>query len=302
MNEKEALSLFSERLDTYIDPQMNFIECACWFADDFSRFKRSIVEHILQRIRNPPYLPTKLIDQPRLPLYYLIDAMCKKCQTDYSTLFGDSLATVFESSLQLNDKQLNDKLCSLVDHWSDDSIFPESVIEKLRESINAVYRRASPNVIQPNQIVISQFGEDPTIFHEENKTEQIIVKHQFDENQNEIQQMQNEEHRYSREWMKNTAEWQTSKYDPNSQLIRDLDVDHRQKDYKLIQMVKVTPENANARCISCSGTFDRCVGPNGEECLKNAIWEEGRGYIHQQCKQYQASDSNAELLRFLLQK
>ncbi|KAK8853806.1 hypothetical protein M9Y10_016349 [Tritrichomonas musculus] len=330
MDQEQAIKLLSERLDTYDDPQFVFVDCICWFADDFARFKKGIINEILRRIRHPPILPQKHIEQPILPLYYLVDAISKNCEPSYSAQFGERLPQVFEQSLHLNDKHLNDKLFNLVEHWKLENIFSEYVIESLQEcvrnykKINAppppsisvpnIMPQSNVNFIQEtNQIPVNDYMHpiNPNVEVIEqsinDSTEQIsITPNQSPDIINDTLQFAesgttDEDHRMSREWMKSSAKWEQSKFDINERLVRDLDIDdHQRTSQQSIKMVRLTPENANARCISCSGTFDRCVGPNGEECLKDAIFEEGKGYIHEKCKNYEAETDENELIRRVL--
>ena len=318
MDQEQVIKLLSERLDTYDESQLVFVDCVSWFADDFSRFKKAIVNEILRRIRNPPILPQKRIEQPILPLYYLVDAISKNCDPGYSAYFGEKLPQVFEQSLYLNDQFLNEKLSRLVVHWKDDNIFNESVIELLQESIknyknsngksmniiptaNPLPQNTEAFNINPDQIPSNDYIQPtehsveivtPTI---DDSTDQISI-----EDQNPVI-INEDERRLSREWMKSVAKWVQSKYDPNDHLVRDLDADNNQQlNEQSTPLIRLTPSNENERCISCSGTFEHCVGPNGEQCLKDAIYIKDRGYIHQRCKNMQAEDDTHELLQSLL--
>lgn len=333
MDQEEVIKNLSERLDNFDDPQVIYVDCIIWYADDYSRFKKGIVHEILRRIRNPPILPQKHIEQPILPLYYLVDAISKNCDPGYSLVFGDKLPQVFEQSLYLNDKHLNSKLFGLVEHWKAENIFSESVIDQLQEAIStyktkmldgqptAIPANPNPNPNPQSQDQVSTFipsinqnpsndampsiSQNAEIFNpgiDSFNDQSSIMTDQTP--MMEYKSQSEKELRLSREWMQTSASWARSKFEPNNFLIRDLDADDNSHSFseQSTSMIRLTPENANATCYSCSGTFDRCYDANGEECLKDALIDTNGQYIHVKCKQLQAENPTHALLQKLFRK
>ena len=286
MDLETAIQLLSERLDTYYDPQSLIVESLSWFIEDYSRFKYAIVEEIIRRIINPPLLANKTSIQPRLPLFYLIDAVMRRASQIYSVPFGERLPAAYEASLRGNgDSVLIEKLGRLIDHWKQEQYFNDSVLEALQEKFTECTKiqniPAEPAPPSDESIFIQKQEEENQLPETIQFIPPTIITIQ--------EQKPDEERRLCREWMQSAIDWEAKPYE-SKPLIRDLDASSTNENKDVQFLILLTPENENVCCAACSGLFDHCIGPSGQECLKDAIYEKGFGYIHQKCKKHLDDD------------
>ena len=294
MNKETASKIFSELLDQFYENNKFQIDAFCYFADDFEQFKQIFVNQIVNRILNPPYLritkgnETTQSIQPVLLLYYLIDVFSKYCHQGYRNLFSDKLPTLFEYSLSFNDQYLTIKLHNLLNSWFDENVFDESVLEKLK----SLFPEDKPQGIeqfQPHVIMMQNPIQGMMNSYTMNQNPQIYPMNMDYNMFNNVQPqvinatLNDDDKRMCRTWMRNALDWETPNKDFKLTVCFEGDDDETPKDNEAIQFQKITEENQNATCISCSGTFKKGSGPNGEECFIGVAYIPKLGYIHQKC-------------------
>jgi hypothetical protein len=272
MTEEEARAAFSTFLDIF-DLTLSKVDAACWFLEDQQRFARSFGMIIMQRIVNPPQALGSYSEQPILPLYYLVDAICKRCGHIYCSVFSDRLPALIEKSIRRGDAALTLKLGKLIDNWSTENVFNETAIEMLKKVFGDAQAPTPPSgdpsvvLVEPAPPEFIHFVADSAPRYAGSVTTGDI----------------GDDRRLSRTWMRGVVEWESTAPTAGF-LIVDIDgIEPAPKPQTRVALVKVTAENERANCANCSGTFDKQVGPTGELCYIDCTWRMGVGYIHQSC-------------------
>jgi hypothetical protein len=272
--EEELTQVFNNFLDNFEASQLH-IPCGCWFLEDFSRFSRSFAQIIISRILTPPISPISHYEQPVLPLFYLIDAVCKSCGQVYCGIFAERLPQLFTTSLRRGDDHLKTKLIQLIRHWGTEGIFNEGIIDLLGKTAQgdlleepAIQAEPTPQPAQMYEPWLYAFSAS---------------------DQREVASAPTTERRFARNWMRGAVEWETLL--PQSELlIVDLDVtDEPVARAEAFGYVIVTAENENERCVKCTGHFDVVQGPTGENAFKGVVRIPRVGYMHQECYEHDQS-------------
>lgn len=309
MNKDSASRMFSELLDQLYENNIYIIDASCWFADDFERYKQVFVNQIVNRILNPPYLrvtkgnETTQIIQPALLLYYLIDAISKRCHQGYRNLFSEKLQTLFEYSLSFNDQLLAFKLQKLLGSWFNDNVFDESVLQNLKtlfDDDNTTQQGYEQQPLPPPIMMMQPTPQVSMFNYPINPNPQMYpMNNNFIINPVQPQvisaTLNDDDKRMCRSWMRSALDWETPNKEFRLVVCFDEDETDVSNNSETTQFQKITEENQNAICISCSGTFKKGSGPNGEECFIGVAFIPNRGYIHQKCLTHFNEDKNSSL-------
>lgn len=287
MTEQEAMAIFSQKLDTYFEPLIPNIEVFCWFAEDFSRYKEKFVEEICDRILRPRMLTIKQIEQPILPLFYLIDAICKKSNLlDYQKLFANHLPTLYENAFRRKEEKLTNKLIGLINIWGQNEIFSDQILSQLSEiqrkmitepqQAQLAQEKKEEEILKP-QIVQPVYVSMPTI--QQSIALEPITPQSVDER------------RLCRSWMRTALDWESS-LPLRTELMQDINMDDAPQQNESIAYIPITPDNQNARCCSCSGLFDKEINPETREWSWKGAEITSRGeYIHQKCRKLESNNN-----------
>lgn len=274
MDEAEAIRSFRQFIEQ-IDGRALQIESFCWFCDDFEMYKRSYVDEIENQINQTP------LSSPRALYYYhLIDAMCNRCVPAYRSMFSELLPRLVQSTLHRCQEQkqpwLVDKLGKLIEHWSSEKVLNDDVLRPLQEALKEVTmpvverREVAP---RPQPVVLTA----PAVV---NTPETVGLSRE-----------ETDEKRLARAWMRGQVDWETKVLPQPTLLEIDLEDTGKKVQAGNVSYVEITPDNERETCASCSGVFERALGPNGKQAFKGVtITEDGR-YVHQSCYQLDTSSS-----------
>jgi hypothetical protein len=259
-----------------LEPLKVQIDSMCWFAEDFSRFSSALGEEIVQRLLYPSSQQAKTFEATWV-LYSLISAICETCSSVYSIYFAEQLPTLIESSLRRGDEKIGTKLGKLIEHWEQNHFFNETVIGRFKQihKDSAKVARAPVPVEPEPRFQMYPMEEAPVMVV---SRPPVIVE--GTESQDD-----GEERRLYRGWMRTAVDWETP-LPRATDLILDADDDGGSRRGKeRICYIHVTPENENASCSSCSGMFEKVMGPDGALSYKGVVYVKGSGtYMHQSCQ------------------
>jgi hypothetical protein len=270
--EHELTAIFNTFLDTFDNSQVQ-INCACWLLTDFSRFNRSFADIIINRIFTPHISPTSHYEQPILPLFYLIDVVCKTCSHGYCGIFSERLPQLFQTALHRADAHLRVKLGGLIKHWGSEHVFNEGVIDLL----NKVYDSADLGAVE------QPAAAEPLAPMQPYESWVFAFSAPMPEREAAHVERPAAERRLARNWMRGAVEWETQA--AGSELLV-VDIDSRGEPVAGVggvEYVLVTKENERETCTKCTGVFEKVIAPNGELAFKGVIRHPRLGYMHQKC-------------------
>ena len=269
MNREEAVRVFRQFLDR-LEIFQSQIDCFCWFCDDFEKYMPEFLDEIEAHINQISFIaPQKSV----IAYFYLLDAMCKRCNQAYLMAIGEKLPTWVSNALRRSqdekDIKLTESLGKLIDHWSTEKLLSDGILDRLKDAFKQV-TVPEPEAIGTENVNVVIEQSEPVVF---NDTIQFVGTEEEE---------RTEERRLARAWMRGQMEWET----PNepSLLVVDVDSDNKQPIQSgSMSYIVITPENERATCASCSGAFERGIGPNGKLVFKGATYVKGTGYMHQEC-------------------
>ena len=133
MNSDTIEQLLSEKIDKLNILDRDDAISISWFFDDYILYANELTDQIILRIIDFNLAKYAKKEINTLSLYYLIDAVCDKCNSKIKTVMEPKLEKAFLSTIKKKDTNLIGKINELVQIWKRKKLFSIETLTKLEE-------------------------------------------------------------------------------------------------------------------------------------------------------------------------